>query len=259
VEDELRQLFQQELSGVLEPPLGTLVRDSMQQGQRIRAVRRIYGVAALVAGVAVAVVVVPLATPTSGAARVGDSLSTSSSPAGSGPGGEATRRSGRTGATPEALLEVLLQDLPEGRTSHYAKAADGLHVQAFLHDRRSDPGMVRIKVLDGPDLLPAQMVTDVRSWKLAGGNVATTSTLPEDCTRTLHVEVGRPDGVVVAVDVGSCLAWGGFRLGRGRLALTRDQAVKIADDPRLSGWMSTKLIERGAERAPDLPTFDEGG
>ena len=85
MEDELRQLFQRELSGVLEPPLGTLVRDSMQQGQRIRAVRRIYGVAALVAGVAVAVVVVPLATPTSGAPRVGDSLSTSSSPAGSGP------------------------------------------------------------------------------------------------------------------------------------------------------------------------------
>ncbi len=50
VDDDVRQLFQRELPGLPEPPLGTLVRDSLRQGRRIRAVRRMYGAAALTAG-----------------------------------------------------------------------------------------------------------------------------------------------------------------------------------------------------------------
>ena len=263
MDDDLRQLFQRELPGFPEPPLGTLVRDSLRQGKRIRAVRRFYGAAALAAGVAVAVVVaVPIgASSSTDAPPAVDALSTTDpSPAGTLSDDDvaaASVRTGRTRATAEGLLEVLLQDLPDGRTSHYAKASRGLHVQAFLHDDRSDPGMVRIKVLDGPDVVPPQLTTGQQTWKLASGNTATVVGLPEDCTRSLHVEVSRPNGVVVAVDVGSCLVWSGFRLGQGHLALTQDQAVEIADDPRLSVRMSADLIKSGTKRAHGLATFDE--
>jgi hypothetical protein len=262
VDDDLRQLFQRELPGFPEPPLGTLVRDSLRQGRRMRAVRRMYGAAMLAAGVAVAVLVaVPIsASSTTDAPPAVDALGTASpSPAATLADTVAAAPSGRTRATPEGLLEVLLQDLPDGRTSHYAKASRGLHVQAFLHDEQSDPGMVRIKVLDRPELLPAQMTSNPRSWKLASGNTASVVDLPEDCTRTLHVEVSRPNGVVVVVDVGNCLAWDGFRLGQGRLALTQNQAVEIADDPRLSVRMSSSLIKSGKKRAAGLATFDEDG
>jgi len=260
VDDDVRELFQRELPGFPEPPLGSLVRDSLRQGRRMRAVRRMYGAATLAAGVVVAVLVaVPIsASSSTDTPPAVDTLGTAGPSPAASPAAVSTR-SGRTRATPEGLLEVLLQDLPDGRTSHYAKASEGLHVQAFLHDQESDPGMVRIKVLDGPELLPAQMTTNPRSWKLASGNTATVVDLPEDCTRTMHVEVSRPNGLVVVVDVGSCLAWDGFRLGHGRLAVTQNQAVEIADDPRLSVRMSAGLIKSGKKRAAGLATFDEDG
>jgi hypothetical protein len=264
VDEDVRELFQRELPGLPEPPLGPLVRDSIRQGRRIRAVRRICAATVLAAGTAVIVLVaVPLAAvPTADVRPPAQALAGTDGTPPAGGGDEDVAASspvGRTAATPEGLLEVLLQGLPDGRTSHYAKSSRGLHVQAFLHDARSNPGMVRIKVLGRPDLLPAQMSTDPQSWTLPSGNTATVVGLPEDCTRSLHVEVSRPSGVVVAVDVGSCLAWSGFRLGRGRLALTQEQAVEIADDPRLSGRMSKDLITRGAKRAGELATFDEDG
>jgi hypothetical protein len=254
VDDDVRQLFQQELPGLPEPPLGTLVQDSLRQGKRMRATRRIYGATVLATGLAfAAVVAVQADSPTTA------DLTAAASGSAATPGADlpAGTPSGRTGATPEGLLEILLQDLPDGPTSHYARASDGgLHVQAFLYDQ-SGPGMVRIRVLDGPDVLPAQMVTGRTSWKLENGNTATVSTLPEDCTRSLHVDVQRPNGITVAVDVGTCLAWDGFLLGQGRITLTPQQAVEIADDSRLSVRMTKKLIESGAKRARAVATFDE--
>lgn len=258
MDDDVRQLFQRELPGFPEPPLGTLVRDSLRQGRRMRAVRRLYGATALVAVAIVIAAVAPLgSSPSTGAPPAADASSTADAPFVEDRAAASTP-SGSTKATPEGLLEVLLQDLPDGRTSHYAKASDkGLHVQAFLDNDQSDPGMIRIRVIDGPDAVRPQMMTDRRSWTLPSGNRATVVGLPEDCTRALHVEVRRPSGLVVTVDVGSCLAWSGFLLGQGRLALTQDQAVAIADDPRLSVQMASKLIRSGTKRAGGLATFDE--
>jgi hypothetical protein len=236
----VRQLFRRELPGFPEPPLGTLVHDSLRRGKRLRTVRRMYGAAmiAVCVGLATAVVV-PVGSPRS----AGFDAASSSS--------------GRTQATPEGVLQVLLENLPKGRTSNYAKASNGgLHVQTYLYDK-SGPGMVRMRVRQGPDVLPAQTTTGRRSWKLDSGNTAVVVGLLEDCTRSLHVEVRRPDGVVVVVDVGSCLAWSGFLLGPGRIALTEAQAVAIADDPRLGSQMANRLIKDGTERADKLATFDE--
>jgi hypothetical protein len=240
VDEDVRQLFRRDLQSLPEPPLGTLVRDSLQRGKRLRAVRRIYGAAMLAVGVGLATaVLVPVGVPHSAGLDAASSAS------------------GWTEATPEGVLQVLLDDLPKGRTSNYAKAVDGsLHVQAYLYDD-SGPGMVRLKVRAGPDVLPRQRMTDRRSWTLAGGNTATVVGLPDDCTRSMHVEVRRPDGVVVVVDAGSCLSWSGFLLGQGRMALTQDQAVAIAEDPRLGFEMSKQLVKDGTERARGLATFDE--
>ena len=257
VDDDVRQLFQQELPGLPEPPLGTLVQDALRQGKRMRIRRRIYGATVVVTGLAFATVVAMQAVSPATA----DLTAASSASNGSGADPEAylpaASPSGRTKATPDGLLEVLLQDLPDGKTSHYARASDGgLHVQAFLHDQ-SGPGMVRIRVLDGPDVLPPQLVTGRSSWKLANGNTATVSTLPEDCTRSLHVEVQRPNGITVAVDAGTCLAWDGFLLGQGRITLTPQQAVDIANDSRLSVRMTKKVRQSGAKRARAAASFDE--
>ena len=258
MDDDVRQLFQQELPGFPEPPLGTLVQDAIRQGKRMRATRRIYGATVLATGLAFATVVAVQADSPATA----DLSAASSSANGSTTTSEAAdlaadSPSGRTGATPGGLLEVLLQDLPDGKTSHYARASNGgLHVQTFLHDR-SGPGMIRIRVLDGPDVLPAQMVTGRTSWTLPNGNTATVSTLPEDCTRSLHVDVERPNGITVSVDVGTCLSWDGFLLGQGRITLTSQQAVEIANDSRLSVRMTKKLIESGAKRSRAVATFDE--
>lgn len=242
-DDEVRALFQDELAGLHEPPLGTLVPDAVQQGRRMRLLRRLYGSAVMAGGLAIAAVLAVQTGYVAGLPVTGR-LIAAASPA------------GRTTATPEGLLQVLLDDLPSGRTSHFAKAAGGaVHAQAFLDDG-SGWGMVRVGLPARAGVESSRRATWLRSWKLADGSVATVVTVPDDCTRALHVEVERSDGVLVSVDVGSCLAWDGLLLGRGRTALTVDQAVAIANDPRLGPTMPQQLVQSGAHRFRDLPTFE---
>jgi hypothetical protein len=240
MEDDVRQILETELSVVMEPQLGTLVQDSLRQGRRMRAMRRMYG-SALMAGSLV--VVAGIAAQTGAATPITQRLAAAAAPA------------GRTAATPSAVLEVLLKDLPEGRTSHYAKAANGdLHVQAFLDDG-SGPGLVRLALLPGTHFQAPPEAQDQRTWTLPSGNLATVSRVPGDCLQSLHVHVQRTDGLVASVDVGSCLAWSGFRLGHGRIALTQKQALAIADDPRLGLDMSSQLVKSGAKRFQHLAEF----
>jgi hypothetical protein len=241
VDDDVRQIFRAELSGLPEPQLGTLVQDSLRQGRRMRATRRIYGAVVVAGAVAVGAA---MAAQAGAGSPLTNRLATPAS------------RDAPGRATPEGVLAVLLEDLPAGKTSHYAKASNGdLHVQAFLDDGPG-PGLVRLSVLDPAAFKAPQPSTKVRTRTLPSGNILTVATAPEDCVRTLHVAVKRLDGLVVSVDVGSCLAWGGFLLGQGRVALTEQQAIEIADDPRLGFGMSGRLIEAGSKRFPDLARFD---
>jgi hypothetical protein len=245
MEDQVREALATQLALMSEPQIGTLVQDSMRQGQRMRAARRLARSLAVVGSLAA---VAALATQTLDRSPLTEPSTAAAS--------ESASRAGSTRATPEAVLQLLLKDLPEGRTSHYAKAANGdLHVQAFLDDG-SGPGLVRLAVLDTSTLAAGQRTQSTRSWTLPSGSTATVTTVPDDCLRSLHIEVRRPNGVVVNVDAGSCLAWDGFRLGRGRIALTTDQAISIADDQRLGFDMSSSLVSPGTHRFPGLAVFE---
>jgi hypothetical protein len=245
VDDDVRQIFQDQLSGLPEPGLGTLVEDSMRQGRRMRAVRRAYGAAVLAGSLAVAAVVT---VQTGLGSHAANRLTAAAS------------QSARAQATPEGVLALLLEDLPSGQTSHYAKALGGdLHVQAFLDDG-SGPGLIRLAVLDRSTWIspkPQKSSPDERSWRLPNGNTATVATTRDRCVQSLHVDVVRPNGVVVSVDVGSCLAWDGFLLGHGRLALTQQQAIEIANDPRWGFAISEQSNKSGGKRFSNLATFDQ--
>jgi hypothetical protein len=132
-------------------------------------------------------------------------------------------------ATPERLLKTLLQALPPGTTSHYVtRSAPDLVIRTYLDDG-SGPGLIQLRLTGTPHPLPPQASSD--SWRLPSGNAVTVSRVADNCLQSLQVDVQRPNGVVVSLDVASCLIAGGVENRPGRSALTQEQAIAIADDP----------------------------
>jgi hypothetical protein len=268
--EELRKLLRSELSAERPPPLGDLVGTAVRDGRRIRRTRRF---AAAGGGTAV-LGVVALAMALSGTlrapaprsvppAQAGDVAA--SAPPVAVPGavppqarpGMATpplvdafrvKSSGKPApATPEAMLVLLRELLPPGRTSAYAKAAGGdLHVQMFL-DQGYGPGMVRVSVTglaalgQGPTRVGVPKVSVER--------------LPNNCIQALTVDASFPDGTDVRADVASCLAWNGVRNTAAKPPLTEGQASKLVSNPRWGLTMDANLVMVGARMFPDVPAF----
>jgi hypothetical protein len=134
--------------------------------------------------------------------------------------------------------------LPPGRTSHYGVAPDDdLRVQLYLDDG-GGPAMVRVAV----DKSPPFVDEPPRSGSLS----VTISHMPDNCVETTTVDAAWPDGTLVRVDVATCLAQDGANEPT-RAALTTDQAVRVATDPRWGVTMDRQLVTAGAERFPDVP------
>ena len=149
-------------------------------------------------------------------------------------------------ATPESLLAATLQLLPPGQRSHYAKSSAGdLVVQTQLDDG-SGPGLIRIAVTPFLHRLSPRASSD--SWRLPSGNAVTVSRVPGNCVQSLHVDVQRPNGVVVSVDVATCRP-------ERRSALTQEQAIALADDPLIGAQLPADLVLRSATRFPNLARF----
>jgi hypothetical protein len=150
-------------------------------------------------------------------------------------------------ATPAAMLHLLTQLLPPGRASQFGVASDNdLHVQVFL-DKGAGPGMVRLAV--GKAGLPG--------GERPRGETAivTIEHLPDNCVQNTAVVSRWPDGTAVELDVASCLALDAGRTVPARPALSTDEAVKIASDPRWGVQMDAALVDAGAARFPKLPVF----
>ncbi len=150
-------------------------------------------------------------------------------------------------ATSGAMLHLLTELLPPGRTSHFAVSeADDLHVQSYL-DRGAGPGMIRVSL----GRLPAD------GDRLPRGTTATVTItpIPDNCVQDTVVVSRWPDGTAVQIDVASCLAWNGESNPPARPALTPDEAAKIAADPRWGLTMDAALVDAGAQAFGGLAVF----
>ncbi len=144
------------------------------------------------------------------------------------------------------MLHLLTLLLPPGRTSHYGVASDDdLHVQLYLDDGNG-PAMVRVAL----DKTPGFRLTNPPR----GATVTVTiQHMPDNCVRSTVVDAAWPDGTLVQVDVAACLPFDG---GPTREALTADEAVRVATDPRWGVMMDDRLIALGAQQFPmRLPVF----
>ncbi len=230
-----------------EPPIGDLVDNAVVQGRRMRTARRVrVGGGAGLAVLAVAGVITGLVvTGPSGSAPApaivvaAPSAASSSAAPTAGP---------RVEATPAGLLELLLQDLPTGTTSHYAGAhqPDDVDVilQTFL-DRGRGPGMIRVGVIQS-------RVNSPVTWTPAAGGVDyIVRHLPSNCLQSTVVVVRHPGNLLVQFDLSTCIPGSAKHPPQ---VLTVAEAVQIGADPRWGLSIDPALNERGANRFPHLST-----
>ena len=163
--EDLRALLRADLGAERPPPLGDVVGAAIRDGRRIRRNRRWAAVAA-VAAIAGLAAVAAVTLGAGGVARRPAAIAVAAPgpvlspvsvplipahPAGRAEAHTVAVQSGtvRAGgmprkATSAAMLHLLLQLLPPGRTSHYgADFDDDLSVQLYLDDGRG-PAMVRV-------------------------------------------------------------------------------------------------------------------
>jgi hypothetical protein len=266
VTDELREHLLAGLAAERPPLLGDVVAAAMRDGRRIRRNRRL--------GASAAVLVVLVVT----LMHLGDVGITQrvelgvpvkvippAAPPGSvpvGPTGRAAPPQARTltvhsgtpradgmqkKATSAAMVQLLTLLVPPGRTSHFGVSADNdLLVQLYLDDGNG-PAIVRVSLgLDAP----------VGDEPPRGGTATVTITQnPNECLRDSVVDAAWPDGTVVRVAVPTCPVFAGVRHPPARAALTVDEAVRVAADPRWGMMMSAGLVDAGARRFGVLPVF----
>jgi hypothetical protein len=256
--DDFRALLRDDLAERQEPQLGSLVQDSLREGKRMRTIRRLYQAGALGAACAVLAGAVGAhaelggsrpATAIAPAAQATAKLTPSTSKAATT--SKATTTASAPGAvTSEALLKALLADLPAGKTSHYSKfkpdpasnPTDIAHqpiAQAGVElDSGHGPGLISLSVATQKQLADYRKLVkhyggSATSWKLPDGRTVTALTNPTVCQQAKTISVDRSDGLVVQVDLGTCLVRGTTLDPHGRIALTQAQAIKIADDSRI--------------------------
>jgi hypothetical protein len=155
-------------------------------------------------------------------------------------------------ATSAAMLHLLTQLLPPGRTSQFGAASDNdLHVQLYL-DRGAGPGMVRVVVEQTP---PGAQLKPVAGRPHGGTGIVTIEHFPDNCLQNTVVAAEWADGTMVQVDVASCLAWDGARNPAARPVLTAAEAVRIVADPRWGITMDAGEVDLAGKRFPAVPVF----
>jgi len=121
-------------------------------------------------------------------------------------------------------------------------------VQLYLDDG-SGPGMVRVAVARNEPIADEPIADDPPQ---EGTVSVTIRHMPDNCLQGMVVDADWPDGTLVQVDVASCLDQAG---PPAPPALTADQAVRVAADPRWGVTMDAELVDEGAKRFPTLPVI----
>jgi hypothetical protein len=143
--------------------------------------------------------------------------------------------------TPGAMLELLTELLPDGKTSHYAVAGDqDTHVQLYLTTAKGT-GMIR-----------ASLEKDFTGRPVAPGLASVTvDHLPDNCVQSIVVDAALPNGANLALNIASCLSGAPGR--PTPQAITVEHAVTIVTDPRWGLTMDARLVDLGGKRFADLP------
>jgi hypothetical protein len=280
--DELRRLLEEELSLELPPPIGDLVVESVHRGRRMRRTRALWigagaGGVALACLIASVFVVAEVSSHRPASRDLG--LRASQQPAGAGtvsdagpartpsateapsptlpPSPEGHGTEPQANATARGMLELLSVLLPAGKRTTPARASDGGLFVALNLDRGQGVGMVRVNVTGPgsrpPDLSGCPQGSTCRP--LPDGNFVEIVDIPENCIERHAVFLNRPDGVSVGILMSSCLSWNGSTNPPGKVVLSVDEAIAIADDPRWGTRMPKSLVDNGQRDFPDLSTF----
>ncbi|MCO8271579.1 hypothetical protein M1L60_13345 [Actinoplanes sp. TRM 88003] len=239
-----------------EPPMGDLVSDAVSQGRRMRTARRLRvsgaGLAVLVvAGLAATFVVRSAAAPAPAAV-------VAAAPAPSVSSAAPATGSPRVKGTPAGLLKLLVDNLPDGKTSQYAGVVEGgdVSVQTFL-DRGQGPGMIRLHVMTRTmSELTGERSALRGTWiPLGNGAEYQTISVPGNCVQQTIVYVRHADDTLLQFDLYGCPELGGKKM---RPALTAREAAEVGADPRWGVKIDPALNKQGAAAFPHLPTeFDK--
>ena len=232
-----------------EPPIGDLVSEAVAQGRRMRTVQRFrVGGAGLgvlvVTGLAASLFVRGAAAPAPVgvvAAAAPTSVSSSAQVAGTG--------ADRVKGTPAGLLELLVQNLPQGTTSHYAGVLeDGdVTVQTYL-DRGHGPGMIRVNVMT------RKASAFSGTWiPLGNGAEYMVKKVPGNCVQHTIVWVHHADDTLVQFNLSTCLPSDGGGNVKSPQVLTAREAAEVGADPRWGVKIDPALNDQGAADFPRLP------
>lgn len=304
--DRFRSMIESEFAEVDPPPIGDLVDNAIRDGRRLRRTRVVQRSVACFAAMGVLVLGVGMATSTlrpDGSPAPDDGFA---APPGAVPASTAPHvpvepsadPSGRTYRTmppdtptmavfsdlhledaeskpptapPAAVLLALGTVLPTGPTIAFAGSRFDTFtgVQVFL-DRGAGFGMIRVAMARyaprpgrscaiGP---PGVAVTCTEQK----GALVETFEIESNCVQRRGVNVYRPDGITIQVNIGSCLAdgqWGAAgRLTVDKQVLAIDEAVQIGLNPV---WDDRTMIEtttKATDLYPSLPiltSFDGVG
>jgi hypothetical protein len=296
--DRFRQLIEAELAEEIPPPLGDVVHDAMRDGRRLRRVRVMRAGLAGVAAVAVLVLglgfaatsVAPggsggparLGAPAGSAPATGTTPSVPPTPSPSPPtpppagavptiGLDSGRSAGLSVAPgggglvragPSAVLVLLLDMLPAGRTAEFAGGAYDGYTGVQVHlDRGDGFGMIRFAISDAPAATPKPCRGEDQGVVVAchdeGGALVESFEIEANCVQRRGVNVFRPDGLAIQVNISNCLARKGADHPVVERVLSIEEAIWIALDPMWSRANLGKAAQRGAKEHPGLPLLPD--
>jgi hypothetical protein len=165
-------------------------------------------------------------------------------------------------AMPEGVLELLIELLPGGTSDHAGSAVTWTYsgtigVQLYLV-RDEAPGMIRLWLSHEEPKSAPHCGAGELCYALPDGSLVILYDSPDDCANGRSVVLHRTDGVRIHLSLVRCLAWeiGGTKSVTP--ALTTQEALDIAIDPRWGAELPMEIVRRGAERFPNL-TWVSGG
>jgi hypothetical protein len=231
-----------------EPPIGDLVGEAVAKGRRMRTAKRLrVGGAGLAVLAVSALAAIPFVRSTEAPAPAAVVAVAPSAAASSSEPADAAAGAQRVKATPAGMLELLLQNLPKGKTSHYAGDTEygDVSVQAFL-DRGDGPGMIRLHVMTRPESDFASLGTWI---PLGNGTKYMTKSVPGNCYQHTIVWVHHPDNTLLQFDLANCPIVDGTRV---KQPVTAREAAEVGADPRWGVKIDPELNDKGATAFPHL-------
>jgi hypothetical protein len=94
---------------------------------------------------------------------------------------------------------------------------------------------------------------------LTSGAPVITDRISDNCMEPLTITVDHGNGIVVWIDVATCLPWNGNSNPPAHMAITADQALQIAADPAWGVQMDAALVRDANSRFADLPGSTNAG